>query len=1665
MMLAPLLALVPSASSDPVDVDNPDYTRTVFWNLDEPSDYQTANVTMEGGRASLAWQAESAMETTEGDFASGSLLNMDTTSQSGSVVLDETTTFTSVLDLNPDEVTGWDTFINEDRANDNYGSDKDLRLDSEIGKVMRMLMRFDVDPIPSSAVVNSAVLSLYEVSGGKGDDVTFSIHAIDRSFVEEEVTWTKPSVAEFWTTLGGDYRPEVYYTGTIDNTIGWKDIELTTLVECWVRGIMPNHGMIFVPVEAGGDALKVFASSDETGSWQYRPQLTVNYTVQGNEGVYESAPLGPGTNATFTTASWSNGTLSMLDDEFSGTTLSDQWAWWNDPTLAGGGYNVGVTAPGWLHVTGGANTQNIDTNIGSNCVFQEVTGDFVATTYVRELFTINSMEAGMLIIESNTSWVSISKSDTGASGRIRVVVCDDGVSGNVANVAWAEETTAYLMVKRNSTGLWLQVSDDGSDWSVVYNHVPTPTMRQRVKVGLFVASGSAAQPSAQFDFFRVGTGSAPTFQVMVSTGNSSSLSDPSWTDWGAPLPGTSAPMDLNAKYLRYRVYMSTPLEWHTPILHQFEVGWERYAETGYVETADFTPTDFSIWLTLNTEHDAPAGAVNYYYSVDEGEHWEFATSAISGSIYSIQPSIRIRAEMTTFDTLTTPTVETFYIVYGTALSRFYVETPDEVVAGEYFDVEIWAKNAANDTMTFWIGTVAMDAMNSAGTGPASAELETTAVIITHAGHADFTTQRYYTAETIRILVEADGIVGLSDPIIVHPAPLATVELNPEDIGLIIEGTSTIIEAEALDEYGNTISDAEFAWTISPNLGYLNPYVGSTVTFTAGDAYSSGYINVTSGTVTASMFVSVEAYGHPPGILIPIPDQLTVEDGPTWTYDLGPHVFDPNNPDSELRWFVTNETLVTASNENKTGNLDLMLTPNPDMYGNNTLKLFVVDPDGSFGMKEFVVRIEPANDGPTIGVVAPLVVRYDVAYVYNLRHYVADVDNDYSELRLSVDVASQPYVDVNDETLSLIIEYPFSFVGTTQSVVVTVSDGDLEGSTIIDVTVSTDNVPVLIDNLPDIVLYQGEAMLNVFDLDEYFMDPDEDVLYYVSGLTHVYVNITEGAVNVYAPADWAGEEYVIFSAVDPEGARMEDAILVTVLPVNQAPWIDGVPDLAVRYDVPYELDLTRYIGDGDDPIGTLVISTNDIHIAVIGTVLSLQYPEAMNGSVVTVNISISDGEFTDWQTIDVAISDNTPPESLGPPDHTFTEDWPIPYPPSGKLEVWFEDEEDGTDLRFEAFSWSEYVAVNAIEDTLGSWTLRFTTSQDYFGESKVTIRAYDSEGALVEETIVLTVASSPDPPTFDIDRAFNVTVGSDTSIDLSDYVYDPDSEDSRLRIIVPEEYSEYMTASATLVRLSFPDGYLGSAESSKTIDVLLRVVDPDGMWDTSVMTITVNKPAVVQTVPQWGFFLFLLAVGTSVALFGMVLNMRKKPFVIRDMMLVHEDGFLISRLVEARDDHDMDEDIFTGMMTAVLNFVEDSMSSTQEQLKFFGFEHYRVMVQRGKKLYAAIIFEGDRPNEIEKKLTAFLLKVEKIYRKSLQHWTGDIDVDFAGANLLIKTFVDENGKKGWGNKRNGTLRAGNGLMARNGNGMNASQNMPDVSDDGVAQVPGSEPPSVSSSEGR
>jgi len=967
-----------------------------------------------------------------------------------------------------------------------------------------------------------------------------------------------------------------------------------------------------------------------------------------------------------------------------------------------------------------------------------------------------------------------------------------------------------------------------------------------------------------------------------------------------------------------------------------------------------------------------------------------------------------------------------------AISSFYVSAPGTVIAGSPFAITIEAKDSANATATQWSGTVILHATDQAGTGSASDELSQTLAAVPPGGVVTVSNERYDRAEVIRVLVTGGGASGLSAPIAVIPGPVASVTLEPNDTTML-EWSSKAFSAKAYDAYGNLIPNASFSWSAEPSLGTLNASSGDTVLLTVGVHFTGGYLNVTSGSVTVSRFIEVSPVLYPPTVSPSIPAQVKPEDYGKWELNISGYVSDVEDPDDALRWYITNEHIVTVSGENRTGNMVVTFLTRQDMFGTDRLNLVVVDSDGMSTVTTLEVELLPVNDPPTIDPVDPLVVKAGMTYIFNLEYYVHDVDTPASGLSLGLDSQSRQYCTV--DRLFVTFTYPEALIGTTQAVTVTVSDGENSSATAVVVSVTADIPPGVTSGMDELVVRQGETLAYVYDLDEHFADADGDLLYYVSGNEHVIVDILGNhSVNISGPLDWYGVETVVFRAIDPTGARAELGVRVTVVQVNKPPVMLPLPDIVVRYDETFELDLTPYVHDDDVAVDELDLAVDDLHGYFIGPVLSLLYPSSMNGTRVTINVTVSDDEFSVTGTLNVTVSDNHPPRTLSAlVEHAFLEDLPVAYPLGGGLDDFFYDP-DGEIVAYTASTTDPHIEVTASQSiSTGAWTVQFEVEPDYNGWSSFTVRAWDLEGAIVERTVPLSIIPVPDAPVLDLGQEVVVTEGEHYVMDMRPLVTDVDSSfehgDFSFQVRLAEQvtqgkehYLDGVQVLPTMIIFGFEKGFVGS-DKQKSFLVEVRVTDQDGKVASDTLTVTVKKaPGEAST----GLELAVLISGAAAGgLLVAVVTMRKKPFVIMDMMLVHNDGFLIGRHAGHQVEGEIDQDILSGMLTAVLNFVEDSMAPSHEQLKTFGFKDYQVVVKRGTMSYAAIVFEGDLPPTIEKALGEFLATFERIYRKKLQSWTGDFESDFAGVEVLIKGFVKEHGKGRKSKRRNAWASNGSG----------------------------------------
>jgi len=1607
-LLTSLAPIIPSATADPIEIVNADNNREIHWSYSDPANYTLSNTTISGGHATLERKNETSIENTKADYDQAAVKqNISTSAFPGSVVLGYSRQPISTFVVQPGPAISTDTYISQDYPNDNYGTSPILDFNSKTGAQKRPLLYFDVGSISSNSIIINATLWLW-VKGGQSKSFDFSVHALNSTYDELNANWTNYNTVGRWNVPGGDYSTTSYGKGQITNAVGWHGCEIGPLIDAWVKGTVQNRGLIFVAVSTGSSTEKQVVSSDDILNQTQRPTLRVNYTLEIYSGDLESRAIGPGTNATFTSVNWSGSARSLATDEFNSNSLNPRWSWMSDPRPLGGTFDVNSIRPGWLRIVGSPDTYPNTVDFTPNYIYQNITGDFTSTTRLDERFTQTTMGAGMVLMYDQQNWVMVTKYGTGPSGKLYATTWQDGTYVTSPQVSWASMTMVYLNIDKTDAGAQLNYSADGITWSPLFTYVPTHAFTNRVMVGLDVWSSSTSGPIVFFDYFRINPFiDQTTLRVETRLGNSTSLADPSWTSWSAPLPSGGVALTGNAKYLQYSVQLESGNGWFSPAFSGIEVHYSRYAPDGVVATLERTIPLLKRWVSIWTFEDYLGGMVIYNYSTDHGSHWTELINKWPNSVTSTSKSIIIRAFMHTDDTLSTPRLNLINATYAMSPAAFYISTSSKVGAGIPFQVTVTAKDESNNTIP-WSGDVTLHAMDSTGTSDASSELDITTISISATGSSVLPDERYFTAETIRIMASFGTSTGLGNPIQITPGPVASVSISPS-ISSMDENTSRDFTATAYDAYGNVNSTAPFSWSVDGVLGTINASSGRYVRLSVGAPSAGGNLTVSSSSITDSLRITVALQKFPPTIL-PIPRQARDEDTGFWKLDLAPFISDPDDASSQLRYQVSNETIITVQG----GPDALMLTLGtlPNLNGIDHLNLVVTDPSGLSARATIVVEIRPVNDAPTIDSIDPLVVHYGVPYTYAMRHYVHDVDTPIDQLVLSVDLANAPYVLVDGLTLTFL--YPEGFNGKTQLVGVTVSDGLLSSSTTIQVTISSDQVPIMTNPLPDVTLDQGSSLINAFDLDQHFRDPDLDVLYYAFGNTRVRIDIQlNHTVDFHAPNDWFGVEYVTFRATDSKGARVEYTITVTVLPVNQPPVISGVPDLVVHYDAQYDFDLRPYIVDLDGDREVRTISTNDGHITVNGTVISLLYPLIMNGLKVQVTIIVHDSGLSDSCMINVTVSNDFPPVlSHMMPDHSFREDVDIDYPIGSDLASFFTDPDGGV-LRFEAFVSTPNVTVEAVTES-GKWVLKFEPDLDYNGQSDLTIRAIDvAGGGIAENTVRLTVTPWPDSPRIRLPAVFNVTEGVQTILDMSKMASDPDSELSEFIFIVTGPYTderEIRVQNAILV-LIFPEGFVAPGTDSREFTINVTVYDQTGLSGNATMLVHVERApinSVSRPISPWLLAGMIALAAAATGGFGIALYRRKKPFVIRDMMLIHNDGFLISRYASPHLG-EIDEDVLSGMLTAVLNFVEDSMSSSQDQLKTFGFKEYQVLVSRGSKTFVAIVYAGDAPSDIDKPLNEFISKIEKIYKKKIAAWTGDIETDFAGTSVLLESFVKEHDK--------------------------------------------------------
>ncbi|MCK5347239.1 MAG: AAA family ATPase, partial [Candidatus Heimdallarchaeota archaeon] len=134
---------------------------------------------------------------------------------------------------------------------------------------------------------------------------------------------------------------------------------------------------------------------------------------------------------------------------------------------------------------------------------------------------------------------------------------------------------------------------------------------------------------------------------------------------------------------------------------------------------------------------------------------------------------------------------------------------------------------------------------------------------------------------------------------------------------------------------------------------------------------------------------------------------------------------------------------------------------------------------------------------------------------------------------------------------------------------------------------------------------------------------------------------------------------------------------------------------------------------------------------------------------------------------------------------------------------------------------------------------------------------------------------------------------------------------------------------------------------------------------------------------------------------------EKPPKLLSLYLINKAGMLISK--SEREESGIEPDIFAGMLSAVSNFVKDSLegmdkSSTGKGLNVMGYDNYRIIIEHSPNCSLAAVISGKENEFFLDDLKQTLSSIELEYSGIIKNWSGRID-DVTGTKEILLELMN------------------------------------------------------------
>jgi hypothetical protein len=506
----------------------------------------------------------------------------------------------------------------------------------------------------------------------------------------------------------------------------------------------------------------------------------------------------------------------------------------------------------------------------------------------------------------------------------------------------------------------------------------------------------------------------------------------------------------------------------------------------------------------------------------------------------------------------------------------------------------------------------------------------------------------------------------------------------------------------------------------------------------------------------------------------------------------------------------------------------------------------------------------------------------------------------------------------------------------------------------------DFVPVISDMGPYTVTEDIELVKPLSDI---VSDADHNLTDLEFNFSSPNVTASNGELLFQFDQEVLNDKETITMTVSDGNRSSSAEFVVYVNPVNDAPEILPIPTVEVLEDEMYILNMSLFVSDEEGDM--LYIEVLSDYIEVNGLDLILLYPqEVVNETVafmVTDGINEVSGEFL----VNVTTV-NDPPTVDDIPTITVTEDVTVRF----NLEPYLSDVDN-------SMIGLSVIMDNHTHVTVDGLFLVFNYP-DGILEDEIRIGVTDGNDT-VWANLTIIVTPVDDPPSIMPIPDLKVIIGESFTIDLTFYITDEDTDLEDLSI---ETTSKYVTITDLIITIEYPEDFdkkedrlfitIDDGTSKVTADINVTIIGGEAEIPTEIGLIYVLLMLMVVLMTAVGFYTYLF--------------LRYGRYVVKEVFLVNEDGRLLDHRGHTTE---LDEDLFSGMLTAVQDFSQETFKSVKAgKVTEFRYEHFKIVLERGERIFLAAFVEGNVPSSLKNKMKLIIEGIEGEHGEDIANWDGE-----------------------------------------------------------------------------